>query len=201
MTELRHTTTADDAGQRLDRVLHQVASEMSRAALQKAVQAGHCMVDGLPETRVNAKMRAGQTITLRLPETATTLQAEEGHLELLWQDEHMNGIIGLTHLALQSNPSDEQKNYLQKIRTSATNLLAIINDILDLSKIEANKMVLEDANYPLEDVLEFVHTSLRFPIEQKGLEYECKLGDDVPLKLWGDSLRLKQVLLNLMLMV
>lgn len=110
----------------------------------------------------------------------------------------MNGIIGLTHLALQSNPSDEQKNYLQKIRTSATNLLAIINDILDLSKIEANKMVLEDANYPLEDVLEFVHTSLRFPIEQKGLEYECKLGDDVPMKLWGDSLRLKQVLLNLM---
>ena len=110
----------------------------------------------------------------------------------------MNGIIGLTHLALQSDPSDEQKNYLQKIRTSATNLLAIINDILDLSKIEANKMVLEDANYPLEDVLEFVHTSLRFPIEQKGLEYECKLGDDVPLKLWGDSLRLKQVLLNLM---
>ena len=110
----------------------------------------------------------------------------------------MNGIIGLTHLALQSNPSDEQKNYLQKIRSSATNLLAIINDILDLSKIEANKMVLEDANYTLEDVLEFVHTSLRFPIEQKGLEYECKLGDEVPLKLWGDSLRLKQVLLNLM---
>ncbi len=110
----------------------------------------------------------------------------------------MNGIIGLTHLALQSDPSDEQKNYLQKIRTSATNLLAIINDILDLSKIEANKMVLEDANYPLEDVLEFVHSSLRFPLEQKGLEYVCRLGDDVPLKLWGDSLRLKQVLLNLM---
>ena len=110
----------------------------------------------------------------------------------------MNGIIGLTHLALQSNPADEQKNYLQKIRSSATNLLAIINDILDLSKIEANKMVLENTNYPLEDVLEFVHTSLRFPIEQKGLEYDCRLGDEVPHKLWGDSLRLKQVLLNLM---
>ena len=110
----------------------------------------------------------------------------------------MNGIIGLTHLALQSNPSDDQKNYLQKIRSSATNLLAIINDILDLSKIEANKMVLENTNYLLEDVLEFVHTSLRFPIEQKGLEYVCRLGDEVPHKLWGDSLRLKQVLLNLM---
>ena len=110
----------------------------------------------------------------------------------------MNGIIGLTHLALQSNPSDDQKNYLQKIRSSATNLLAIINDILDLSKIEANKMVLENTNYPLEDVLEFVHISLRFPLEQKGLEYVCRLGDEVPHKLWGDSLRLKQVLLNLM---
>jgi len=110
----------------------------------------------------------------------------------------MNGIIGLTHLALQSNPAEEQKSYLQKIRSSATSLLAIINDILDLSKIEANKMLLEDANFALEDVLEFVHTSLRFPLEQKGLEYTCKVGDEVPLKLWGDSLRLKQVLLNLL---
>ena len=198
MTELRIATTPDDAGQRLDRVLRQAAPELSRAALQKAVQAGRCQVDGLPETRADAKIRAGQTIVLSLPETSTTLQAEEGHLELLWQDEHMNGIIGLTHLALQSNPSDDQKNYLQKIRSSATNLLAIINDILDLSKIEANKMLLENTNYPLEDVLEFVHTSLRFPIEQKGLEYICRVGDEVPLKLWGDSLRLKQVLLNLM---
>jgi len=110
----------------------------------------------------------------------------------------MNGIIGLTHLALQSNPAEEQKNYLQKIRSSAISLLAIINDILDLSKIEANKMLLEDANFTLEDVLEFVHTSLRFPLEQKGLEYTCKVADEVPLKLWGDSLRLKQVLLNLL---
>lgn len=110
----------------------------------------------------------------------------------------MNGIIGLTHLALQSNPAEEQKNYLQKIRSSAISLLAIINDILDLSKIEANKMLLEDANFTLEDVLEFVHTSLRFPLEQKGLEYTYKMSDEVPLKLWGDSLRLKQVLLNLL---
>ena len=89
MKELRLTTTADDAGQRLDRVLSQAAPELSRAALQKAVQAGHCQIDGLPETRANTKVRPGQTIVLSLPETSTTLQAEEGHLELLWQDEHM----------------------------------------------------------------------------------------------------------------
>ncbi|SDF34542.1 ATP-binding protein [Desulfovibrio legallii] len=110
----------------------------------------------------------------------------------------MNGIIGLTLLALQSNPSPEQRDYLQKIRTSATSLLGIINDILDLSKIEANKMVLDEANYSLDDVLEFVHTSIRFPLEQKGLSYECRVDDLVPRKLWGDGLRLKQVLLNLL---
>ena len=110
----------------------------------------------------------------------------------------MNGIIGLTHLALQSDPAPEQKEYLHKIRSSATNLLAIINDILDLSKIEANKMILENVNYSMEEVLDFVHTSIRFPLEQKGLEYFCEVADDVPGELWGDGLRLKQVLLNLL---
>lgn len=110
----------------------------------------------------------------------------------------MNGIIGLTHLALQCEPSEEQRDYLHKIRSSATSLLAIINDILDLSKIEANKMVLENINYTMEDVLDFVYTSIRFPLEQKGLEYVCEVADDVPHNLWGDGLRLKQVLLNLL---
>jgi len=99
VTELRHTVASTEAGQRLDRVLRGAAPELSRAALQKAVQAGHCLVDGLPETRPDAKTRAGQTLLLRLPETATTLQAEEGHLELLWQDAHMvvcNKPAGLT---------------------------------------------------------------------------------------------------------
>ena len=109
----------------------------------------------------------------------------------------LNGIIGLTHLALQSSPEEELKEYLLKIRSSSTNLLAIINDILDLSKIEANKMELENVNFMVEEVLDFVYTSVRFAMEQKGLEYYCHLDDDVPHKLWGDSLRLKQVLLNL----
>ncbi len=110
----------------------------------------------------------------------------------------LNGIIGLTHLALQSSPEGALKEYLLKIRSSSTNLLAIINDVLDLSKIEANKMELENVNFMVEEVLDFVYTSVRFAMEQKGLEYHCHLDDDVPLKLWGDSLRLKQILLNLM---
>ncbi len=110
----------------------------------------------------------------------------------------MNGIIGLTHLALQTDPAPEQKKYLHKIRSSATSLLAIINDILDFSKIEANKMVLENVNYRMEEVLDFVHTCIRFSLERKGLEYFCEVASDVPAQLWGDGLRLKQVLLNLL---
>ena len=115
MKELRLTTTADDAGQRLDRVLSQAAPELSRAALQKAVQAGHCQIDGLPETRANAKIRPGQTIVLCLPETSTTLQAEEGHLELLWQDEHMvvcNKPAGLT---VHPCPSCPEQTLVQRL--------------------------------------------------------------------------------------
>ena len=115
MTELRLATTADDAGQRLDRVLRQAAPELSRAALQKAVQAGRCQIDGLPETRADAKIRAGQTIVLSLPETSTTLQAEEGHLELLWQDEHMvvcNKPAGLT---VHPCPSCPEQTLVQRL--------------------------------------------------------------------------------------
>lgn len=115
MTELRHIATGGDAGQRLDRVLREAAPELSRAALQKAVQAGHCQVDGLPETRADAKVREGQTIVLRLPETTTTLQAEEGHLELLWQDEHMvvcNKPAGLT---VHPCPSCPEQTLVQRL--------------------------------------------------------------------------------------
>ena len=99
MTELRHVTTTADSGQRLDRVLSGAAPEFSRAVLQKAIQAGFCNVDGLPEIRPDAKVRPGQNIELRLPETESPLKAEEGHVELLWQDEHMvvcNKPAGLT---------------------------------------------------------------------------------------------------------
>ena len=115
MRELRLTTTANDAGQRLDRVLSLAAPELSRAALQKAVQAGHCQIDGLAETRANAKIRAGQNIVLSLPETSTTLQAEEGHLELLWQDEHMvvcNKPAGLT---VHPCPSCPEQTLVQRL--------------------------------------------------------------------------------------
>ncbi len=109
----------------------------------------------------------------------------------------MNGILGLTYLALQANPTQHQKDYLTKIQGSAQSLLKIINDILDFSKIEASKMELESAPFQLEEILNNITNILAFKAVEKGLELVFHIGENVPCHLIGDSLRLGQVLMNL----
>ncbi|WP_051249637.1 hybrid sensor histidine kinase/response regulator [Maridesulfovibrio zosterae] len=109
----------------------------------------------------------------------------------------MNAIIGLTHLALKTNLSAKQSNYLTNIDTSAKSLLGIINDILDFSKIEANKLELELVDFLLDDVFNDIITMLSLQAEQKGLELLLMVESTVPNLLVGDRLRLGQVLLNL----
>ena len=109
----------------------------------------------------------------------------------------MNGIIGLSHLALQTELTAKQEDYLSKILASAHNLLRLINDILDFSKIEAGKLTLEHINFTLDDVLENVTNQLAIHASEKGLELLFSIAPDVPLALVGDPLRLGQVLLNL----
>lgn len=99
MNRIELLITADTAGRRLDRVLRDAAPGLSRAALQKAVLAGRCLVDDLPVSRPDAKTRPGQRVLLELPPTENALSPEEGHLELLWQDESLvvcNKPAGLT---------------------------------------------------------------------------------------------------------
>ena len=99
MNRIELLITADTAGRRLDRVLRDAAPGLSRAALQKAVLAGRCLVDDLPVSRPDAKTRPGQRVLLELLPTENALSPEEGHLELLWQDESMvvcNKPAGLT---------------------------------------------------------------------------------------------------------
>jgi PAS domain S-box-containing protein len=109
----------------------------------------------------------------------------------------MNAVIGMTHLALQTELTPKQKNYLGKIQLSANNLLGIINDILDFSKIEAGKLDMENADFNLEDVLDNVSTVVGVKAQEKQLELLMNIGPDVPMALVGDSLRLGQVLINL----
>jgi len=109
----------------------------------------------------------------------------------------MNAIIGMTHLALQTELTERQRNYLSKVDAAAKGLLGIINDILDFSKIEAGKLHIERVDFSLDSVLEQVSDVSFFKAQDKGLELLFDIGTDVPMALIGDPLRLRQVLLNL----
>jgi PAS domain S-box-containing protein len=109
----------------------------------------------------------------------------------------MNGIIGMTSLALATDLTDEQRDYLITVQKSAYNLLNIINDILDFSKIEAGKLLLDTINFNLRSVVEEVTDTLASQAAEKNIELASLIGPDVPLHLKGDPDRLRQVLLNL----
>ena len=107
----------------------------------------------------------------------------------------MNAIVGLTHLLRNSEATPRQLDRLDKIESSAAHLLSIINNILDLSKIEAGKMLLEESDFALNAVFDNVRTMIIDQARQKRLQVIIDL-DHVPLWLYGDATRLRQALLN-----
>ena len=109
----------------------------------------------------------------------------------------MNAIIGLSHLCLQTGMSSKQQDYLQKIHRSAKSLLGVLNDILDVSKIEAGKMEIERIPFELEEVMGNVATIVGNRAQEKQLDFLIQTAPDVPTMLIGDPLRLSQVLINL----
>jgi len=109
----------------------------------------------------------------------------------------MNAIIGMSHLALQTQLDKKQRNYIEKVHRAGENLLGIINDILDFSKIEAGKMSMEKIDFRLEDVMDNLANLVGMKTEDKGLELLFSVAPDVPTALVGDPLRLGQVLINL----
>ena len=109
----------------------------------------------------------------------------------------MNAVIGMAHLALRTELTPKQEDYLKKIQRSANSLLGIINDILDFSKIEAGKLHMESVDLGLDEVLDNVSTVVGVKAQEKKLEFLMDTAPDVPMALVGDPLRLSQVLTNL----
>ncbi|HRH66077.1 MAG TPA: ATP-binding protein [Bacteroidia bacterium] len=109
----------------------------------------------------------------------------------------MNAIVGLTNLLIKSPLNEQQEKYLNVIKKSGGNLLVIINDILDLAKIESGKMELESVPFPFVSAIHNITTILGLKAEEKGIKMEQIIGDGVPEFVVGDETRITQVIMNL----
>ncbi len=141
---------------------------------------------------------------LKAAEEAKSQALEASHIkdEFLANMSHelrtpMNAVIGLSHLCLQTEMSRKQRDYLQKIHGASKSLLEILNDILDISKIEAGKMEMDQTPFDLEEVMGNLATIVGHKAQEKNLEFILDTAPSVPSSLIGDPMRLGQVLINL----
>ncbi|MGD9645808.1 MAG: ATP-binding protein [Pirellulales bacterium] len=109
----------------------------------------------------------------------------------------MNGVLGMTELVLHTPLNDQQRNYVSIVKESGNALLMLLNDILDLSKIEAGRMELERIEFCLHDVVVQAARLLAVNAADKGLELICRVAPDVPAKVLGDPNRVRQIIVNL----
>jgi hypothetical protein len=135
-------------------------------------------------------------------ETDRARQSEKFKQQFLANMSHeirtpMNSVVGLTHLLLKTSLNEQQLRYVDTIRKSSENLLVIINDILDVSKIEAGKMVFEKTAFVFPDIMENLYQMMLIRSEEKKLSLELELSPEIPAVLIGDPVRLQQILINL----
>jgi signal transduction histidine kinase/DNA-binding response OmpR family regulator len=109
----------------------------------------------------------------------------------------LNGVMGMTDLALETELTPEQREYLETVKMSSDSLLTVINDILDFSKIEAGRVDLENVDFDVRDCLESALKTIAVRADEKGLELLCEVAPEVPEFVRGDSNRLRQIVMNL----
>ena len=160
---------------------------------------------GLGLTIIDAEMRKSMARSNALSEALETAkEANKAKTTFLSNMSHeirtpMNAIIGLNSLALRDESlTDQTREYLRKIGESARHLLGLINDILDMSRIESGRMVLRREDFSFRDMLEQINTMVMSQCSEKGLKYECKVIGGVNDYYIGDDMKLKQILINIL---
>jgi two-component system sensor histidine kinase/response regulator len=180
------------------RILHRwrtalLRSHESLAGKNKEMQALNADLDRKIEERTG-ELREMRDEAIKASRAKTEFLAAMSH-EIRTP---MNAIIGMTELLLESKLDDEQREYIRTLQRNGDNLLNIINDILDLSKVEAGKMDLEETEFDFRQTVEHVTELMALKSHQKGLELIHHIEPTIPNKLVGDPHRLRQVLVNLL---
>lgn len=147
-------------------------------------------------------LHAKERLHIAVEEKETALQSAQFKQQFLANMSHeirtpLNAVVGMTHLLLDKGPREDQLRYLKAMKQASNNLLNIINDILDISKIEAGKILLEEIDFDLTETVDGVYQTLHLRAEEKNHSLSYTISNDVPAWVKGDPTRLTQILINL----
>lgn len=151
---------------------------------------------------VGAERRARQSEELRLAKIAAE-DANRAKSDFLANMSHeirtpINAVIGMNEMILRESSQEDVKEYARVVDNASHNLLSIINDILDFSKIESGKMEIRNHDYRLSDALQYVTNMVRLKAAEKNLAFITEISPELPDELYGDDMRIRQVILNLL---